>query len=294
MQPHNRLTRREFLKLAARFVRDTIFVGLIGGTYGFLVEPFWLETVHVELTLPRLPRSFSGLRLLQLSDIHLGGWMDMARLEQLVAQSLAARPDVIVITGDLIYGRPWDHVSVADTAAGMAAALRPLAKACPVFAVMGNHDHWVDVVPVRQAVADAGIRELINTVHTFERDGEYLHICGLDDLWELKTRLEGVLDVLPPEGAAILLIHEPDFARSSAPTGRFDLQLSGHTHGGQIVLPFIGAPVRPYLGSRYPASGLCQVNDMYLYTNRGAGMGGIPIRFNCRPEITLFTLRSPA
>jgi uncharacterized protein len=117
-----------------------------------------------------------------------------------------------------------------------------------------------------------------------------LYFCGLDDLKEGKPRLNRALEGLSDEGAAILLIHEPDFADESAATGRFDLQLSGHSHGGQVGLPLLRYPFLPKFSRKYP-SGLYRVSDMFLYTNRG--LGAHPrFRFNCRPEITVFTLRS--
>jgi predicted MPP superfamily phosphohydrolase len=115
----------------------------------------------------------------------------------------------------------------------------------------------------------------------------------VDDVWEGSPRLGLVAPQLPEGDAAILLAHEPDFADSSAGTGKFDLQLSGHTHGGQVVLPFFGPPVLPHLGSKYP-SGLYRIGDMYQYTNRGVGMAKLPIRINCPPEITIFQLKSAA
>jgi predicted MPP superfamily phosphohydrolase len=96
---------------------------------------------------------------------------------------------------------------------------------------------------------------------------------------------------LPEHGAAILLVHEPDFADHSAASGRFDLQLSGHSHGGQVIIPFIGPPIVPYLAQKYPL-GLYQVQNMLLYVNRGLGMARLKVRFNCRPEITVITLRA--
>jgi predicted MPP superfamily phosphohydrolase len=122
-----------------------------------------------------------------------------------------------------------------------------------------------------------------------ERNGELLHFCGIDDHWERKDRLDLVLEDTPDEGAAILLAHEPDFADISVKSMRFDLQLSGHSHGGQVVLPFIGPPVLPLYGRKYPL-GLYNIDPMYLYTNRGLGMVHPQVRFNCRPEITTFTL----
>jgi predicted MPP superfamily phosphohydrolase len=105
--------------------------------------------------------------------------------------------------------------------------------------------------------------------------------------------MDQVLKRLPEDGAAILLAHEPDFADISARTGRFDLQISGHTHGGQIRLPMIGFPYLPRFGRKYPR-GLYKVGNMLQYTNRGVGMVHLPVRFNSRPEITLFTLSSEA
>ena len=102
-------------------------------------------------------------------------------------------------------------------------------------------------------------------------------------------RLNDVIEELKDESAAILLAHEPDFADLSSKTGRFDLQLSGHSHGGQVVVPFYGPLVLPYLGQKYP-SGLYQVGEMLQYTNRGVGMIEPAVRFNCPPEITVFHL----
>jgi predicted MPP superfamily phosphohydrolase len=102
-------------------------------------------------------------------------------------------------------------------------------------------------------------------------------------------RLYLLMKSLPQDGAAILLAHEPDFADVAAATQRFDLQISGHSHGGQIVLPIIGPPMLPEFGRKYP-SGLYNINNMLLYTNRGVGVTTVNARFNCRPEITIFTL----
>ncbi len=105
------------------------------------------------------------------------------------------------------------------------------------------------------------------------------------------SRLDKVLEALPEEGAAILLAHEPDFADESAATGRFDLQLSGHSHGGQVAIPFLGPLRLPLMGRKYPL-GLYKVGRMTLYTNRGIGTVGLPVRFFARPEITVLTLTS--
>jgi predicted MPP superfamily phosphohydrolase len=142
---------------------------------------------------------------------------------------------------------------------------------------------------LEMSLSDAGVEVLRNSVKTIRRGTSKLYIAAVDDVRQGMDRLDQVLEVLPENGAAILLAHEPDFADVSAATGRFDLQLSGHSHGGQIVLPWIGPPLLPEMGRKYP-SGLYTVNDMLLYTNRGIGVTTVNARFNCRPEITHFTL----
>jgi predicted MPP superfamily phosphohydrolase len=133
--------------------------------------------------------------------------------------------------------------------------------------------------------------ELRNAVKTLRRGDAMLHLCGVDSVLEGVDRLDRVLEALPEGGAAVLLAHEPDFADTSAGTNRFDLQLSGHSHGGQVSLPLLRSAVLPRLSHRYPR-GLYRVGGMFLYTNRGLGTHP-RFRFGCRPEITVFTLRAP-
>jgi predicted MPP superfamily phosphohydrolase len=242
------------------------------------------------LKLPRLAAAFNGLRILQISDIHYGGWMNRKRMQHVIRVALDERPNLVVITGDFLIGHRWDE-SLQTGLAELVEELSSLTEAHPTLAVLGNHDYWTNASAVREALAACGILELNNAVYSLSNAGDLLHIAGVDDVWEGHHRLDLVLEKLPQAGAAILLAHEPDFADHSAETGRFDLQLSGHSHGGQVVLPFIGPPVLPYLGRKYP-SGLYRVGEMWQYTNRGVGMARLEVRFNCRPEITVFTLES--
>jgi predicted MPP superfamily phosphohydrolase len=262
---------------------DGVDSALLPGSAEFQVQ-------GVTLKLPRLPRSFAGIRLAHISDIHMGGWMNGERLRRVADLILAENPDLLLITGDFFVGRDAGVMNRL-TMDGLTAELSRLANCFPTFAVLGNHDYWTDAEKVRQILSCAGIMDLTNTVFTFKRGEGRLHICGVDDVWQGDARIDDVIARLSDDGAAILLAHEPDFADVSAATGRFDLQLSGHTHGGQIVLPFVGPPVLPYLGRKYP-SGLYKVREMYQYTNRGIGAGRMPLRINCPPEITLFVLDS--
>jgi hypothetical protein len=131
--------------------------------------------------------------------------------------------------------------------------------------------------------------ELNNQVITIARGSDRLYFAGVDDIMEELDDLPAVLDRIPTGGSAILLAHEPDFADQSAACGRFDLQISGHTHGGQVNLPRFGPLVLPRLGRKYP-SGYYRVNGMQLYTNRGLGTAELEIRYRCPAEITLFEL----
>jgi predicted MPP superfamily phosphohydrolase len=132
---------------------------------------------------------------------------------------------------------------------------------------------------------------LVNESTMLERGGEKLVIAGIDDLYDNHHDLERALAGVPEDAAVMLLAHEPDFADAAARDARLILQLSGHSHGGQVRLPFVGQAWLPRLGQKYPA-GLYHVGGMQVYTNRGIGVVGVPVRFNCRPEVTLLTLRS--
>src|SRR5829696_1925418 len=285
-----RLTRRDVLKLLWVGTINLVLMAMGGVGYGMLVEPGFFKIETVSLKLKRLSKTFSGLRVAQISDIHMGGWMNVDRL-QLVADLVKDQnPDLLLITGDFLVGHDFTENSEQDLH-DIVEVLSPLAKSIPSFAVLGNHDYWANPKSVRQMLSACGITDLTNTVFTITRGGESLHLCGVDDVWEGDVRLQDVIAQLDNEHAAILLAHEPDYADTSAVTGKFDLQVSGHTHGGQIALPIFGPPLLPYLGRNYP-SGLYRVGDMYQYTNRGVGMARIPIRLNCPPEITLFVLES--
>lgn len=240
---------------------------------------------RLTLRLPNLHANFNGFRLVQISDIHLDGWMNRKRLEDIIQRINEQQPDLVAITGDFISHPTGQHES------DLAAALSQVKARFGAVAVLGNHDHWTDPKMVRRALKAGSIRDLSNRFITLERDGAQLHIAGVDDIVERLDRLDLVLESLPETGSAILLAHEPDYADTSAASGRFDLQLSGHSHGGQVVLPIIGAPILPPLGRLYP-SGLYQVGGMYQYTNRGLGMTGLHLRLNCDPEVTVFTLEA--
>jgi hypothetical protein len=233
--------------------------------------------------LPRLDPEFEGFRLVQISDIHIGTWISRQQLSEAVDLANSLQPDIMVLTGDFVTFEPQRF---ADELINELSRLSPRLAS---LAILGNHDHWTDARLIRDILSHSGIIDLSNRIYTIERNSAVLHIAGIDDYMNEQDRLDLVLAELPDEGAAILLAHEPDFADISAQTGRFDLQLSGHAHGGQVYLPLIGPPFLPGFGRKY-YSGLYQVNGMLQYTNRGLGTAEFQVRYNCRPEISVITL----
>lgn len=280
-----RISRRTFLKTAVM----SAAVPVMGIPYAHYIEPDWIEVEQIELTLPRLSREFEGYRLALFSDLHIDSWLGEDRLADVIDRVNAEKPDAIAITGDFAsdsVASPIDQQLVTH--------LSRLKPKDVTVAVLGNHDHWINARAVRQIITRSGLENICNKMISVQRGQARLHLAGVDDVWENKHHPGRSLRQLRRDDfAAILLAHEPDYADESARFGRFDLQISGHSHGGQVRIPGGGALYLPHLGKKY-AAGKYQVKEMLVYTTRGVGMVPPLFRFNCRPEITLLTLRSPA
>ncbi len=248
------------------------------------VEPTWIEVVQVPLTLPRLSPALEGYRIVQITDIHSDGWMDADRITQIAQQVNDQKPDLIALTGDYV-------TKNAEKFAPALKSLSSLSAPDGTIAILGNHDEWTNPKLITEVLESINIKVLKNQVITLDRKGGLLNIAGLGDAWSGEDDMGKVLQQLPGIGASIMLAHEPDVADRTAETKRFDLQLSGHSHGGQVSLPFMKL-VTPPMGHKYPI-GQYQIGDLTQYTSRGVGTSGIRARFNCRPEITVITLHAP-
>ncbi len=280
------ISRRQFLKTMALSTFATTSLGGGSWVYATEIEPSQVAIERVTLKISRLDPAFHGYKLAHISDLHMDHtWMTEERLLDLMELVNEQKPDAIAITGDFVTDQaaPFENSLVK--------ALQMLNPRDNTVAVLGNHDHWTDATVVRRAIGKSGITDLNNAVYSLRRGDAMLHLCGVNDVWEKQHRLDVVLQDLPNEGVAILLAHEPDYADTSSQTGRFDLQLSGHSHGGQVQVPFVGPVALPHMAHKYP-SGLYTVNGMYQYTNRGLGMVSPQVRVNCPPEITIFTLEN--
>jgi predicted MPP superfamily phosphohydrolase len=278
------LTRRKFFAAAAA---GALAVAADAAVF----EPNDPQLVQIEIALERLPPVWDGLRIAQLSDFHYDPYFSVVPIRKAISVLNGLRPDLVVLTGDFVtvpFGRHQDRDSadVIDPCASLLAQLHaPLGR----LAVLGNHDVISDPARIVSALETRGIPVLRNRSTSFVRAGARLWLAGIDDVLEGHANLQLTLAGIPPEEPVILLAHEPDFA---VYTARFpvDLQLSGHSHGGQVRLPLLGAPVLPPLARRYPW-GLHRLGGLTLYTNVGIGTIALPVRFLCPPEITLITLR---
>lgn len=281
-----KFSRRAFLKLSATAVVGAGVYSVGGYVYATGIEPGWIDVNEIAMPLPSLASEFNGYRVAHLSDIHMDDWMTGARLLDIVRLINAQQPDMVAITGDFVTGEAEPYE------ADLVAALSQLTPRDGTVAILGNHDHWTNPDVIRKVIRASGMIDLNNDVHTLTRSKAMLHFCGVDDIIENKQRLDLVLNRLPPDGAAVLLAHEPDFADESSAANRFDLQISGHSHGGQVAIPFMGPLVVPPMSEKYPV-GRYQVGKMIQYTVRGVGMVQPRVRFNCRPEIAIYTLAAP-
>ena len=260
----------------------TLMKGTI--TVGWKFHKRLVEITTHSIILPNLPEQFNGYRIVQISDFHLGTWLGTHAIFEIVDLVNQQEPDLIAITGDFISFNP------PNFAPGLVSTLSKLTSKDGVYAVLGNHDHYTDATLIRNVLEECKIVELQNSVHGIRRDSSHIYFAGIDDFMTRHADLRSVIAQIPnDENTVILLAHEPDFADISAASGRFAMQISGHSHGGQICLPFWGNLYLPRLGRKYP-SGRYLVQDMVLYTNRGLGTSWLKFRYNCPPEITVFQL----
>jgi uncharacterized protein len=286
-----RISRRGFLAAGA-------FAAAGMTLYASEFERHRLEVSHVGLRLPNLPPGFEGMRIAQLSDIHMDEYTEPAFLRRVIQEVDHLRPDAVFLTGDFVSDGPFPLAVSRRAAAQCAAILRELS--CPnLYAVLGNHDaavaKKVGEKVVTAALAEHSIPLLQNSHLPLERNGSRLWLAGLDDPLAGHPNPDAAIpDSIRhiPDEPVILLCHEPDYVDYllTHPAGAaVSLMLSGHTHGGQIRLPLIGATALPPLGRKY-IEGWFRLDHLQLYVNRGIGTVEVPFRVDCPPEVTLFTL----
>jgi predicted MPP superfamily phosphohydrolase len=277
-------TRRSFLGLAAGAVAGMAF-------YAGEISRHELQIVYRTIALPYLPDPFAGFKIVQISDFHFHEYTEAVFLEAVVRRVNEAAPDLVVLTGDFVSTKPLPRRFSRRMAYHCAEILSRIE--CPLrYAILGNHDVLVGAQAVTDALRTHGLPVLSNSYVPLERDGRRLWLAGTEDALQARPDLAAAL----PGGRnahqepLILLAHEPDFA-DFAVGRQISLVLSGHTHGGQILLPLLPPLILPQLGVKYVHGLFPLPGGMQLYVNRGIGAVNLPFRFRCPPEISVLTLQ---
>jgi uncharacterized protein len=282
-----------------RFLQGSTAIAVTGalavGVDAALVEPRNVTVNRVDVHLHRLPEAFDGFTIAQLSDFHYDERFSAATIRSAVEIANGLHPNLTVLTGDFVTEPAlarYRHISLreaANAAEPCGALLNRLRAEFGVMSVIGNHDGNTDPDRVKALLRDQDLPVMYDEAKAIERAGKRIWVAGLDDNPD-ETDLKPALQGIPEDEFVIVLVHEPDVADfiSQYPV---DLQLSGHSHGGQVRLPLIGPAYLPRLGRKYP-QGLRRVGPLTLYTNVGIGTMGLPVRLNCPPEVTLLTLRA--
>lgn len=256
--------------------------------WGFWFEPRRLVIREVALTLPGWPPGNNGFRIAVLTDLHVGSpHHGVRKLRRITARVNALHPDAVLILGDLVIQGVVGGRFVPPEA--VAVELRVIRSRYGTFAVLGNHDWWLDAERVAAAVSTAGITLLEDTAHELHIAGGGFWLAGVSDYWEGRHDVAAALRRVPSGAAVIVFTHNPDiFPEVPA---RVALTVAGHTHGGQVKLPLLGPPVVPSRFGRRYAAGHVVEDGRHLFVSTGTGTSILPVRFRVPPEIVVLVLR---
>src|SRR5690625_1401371 len=279
------MTRRKFIKTI--FGTLLTFISLVSGTYAYAyyIEPRLIHNNRQLISSKKIPKSFDKFKIVQFSDTHLGFHFSLEQLETLIKKINSEHPDVIVFTGDLI-DKPQNYQSEKK----LIHSLNKLRATSGKYWVYGNHDHGgYGTKMIHEIMDQANFTLLKNNYTTIEKDDERIILAGIDDVMLGKPNLKQTFKNIQPDDYTILLAHEPDIA-SEVSEYPVDLQLSGHSHGGQVRLPFIGHLYTPPYAEKY-IQGKYKLNDgkMNLFVSAGIGTTRLPLRLFCQPEYYTFT-----
>jgi uncharacterized protein len=264
--------------------------------YAGEIERHWIQVSTSDVFIPGLPQAFDGFRIAQLSDIHMDEFTEPFFVRDAVERINRLQPDAVFLTGDFVtceiaprkfaIGAAWQCAGILD---GLECRDR--------YAVLGNHDFMIGAKPVAAALTAHAIKVIINSYMPLERSGGRIWLAGLADPVQGSPNPEETIPASIQNVAhepIVLLCHAPDYVDDllRMPCGQaISLMLSGHTHGGQVRLPLVGALTLPKMGRKY-VEGWFRFGRLQLHVNRGIGAVGVPFRFNCPPEISLLTLRA--
>jgi predicted MPP superfamily phosphohydrolase len=274
------LTRREFLRGAAAVPLVAVAAG---SGYASFVEPYNYEVTRTDVLIDGLPLSFDGFRIAQISDVHHSRLVSIEDVRRVVELAQGAGADLIALTGDYTTAYRRYIEPCAEALGGLSAPEG-------VWAVLGNHDHYTDPQLTVRALESAHINVLNNANTVLRRGGDALQLAGIDDWSWNGTDWPRALYGLDRKLPTVLLSHQPRVL-DVAEALKVSLILSGHTHGGQLSLPFIGAPASFGVKDFKYLRGLYEREGTQLYVSRGTGVIGLPLRFGVRPEIAVIRLK---
>ena len=280
-------TRRRLLKTAGGLV--ALGAGL--AVYARYIEPTWIEVVRRDLPAPNLPAAWDGVRVGLVADLHHGTRVPLDYLACGIDRLASFQTDLVAVVGDFVTTRDGGY---AEAVSGL---MDRLAPPLGVWACLGNHDYGIGrpvqhgrAGAIARALSAHGVHLLRNASVRLARGGEALWIVGLEDLWSGRLNAADAFAAVPPGAATLTLCHNPDAADDLARAGAGSI-LSGHTHGGQVQVPLVGPPILPVRNrTRYEGMHRLGAGGARLYINRGLGWLR-RVRFGCRPEITILTLR---
>lgn len=282
------ITRRKFLKgLAGAFV--SLFGMTSGGyVYAHQIEPSLLDIKEIEIHHPLIPKSFNDLKIIQFSDTHLGFQYSLNQLDKLVGKINSLQPDVVLFTGDLM-----DNPNRYKEFNNISPILKKLKAPQGKFCIYGNHDHGgYGSTLYRNIMRSSDFTLLLNEARPIKhKDGSQIYFIGIDDATLGMPDLYQAMKNTPNNVFKILLSHAPDLADAAS---NYDIhwQLSGHSHGGQVKIPFIGPLYTPPFARKYTEGYYLIKEKLNLYVNRGLGTTRLPFRLMATPELTIFTLKS--
>jgi uncharacterized protein len=258
--------------------------GLGGAAAGYaaVFEPNNVIVERKQVQLPNLPNAFDGFRIVLLTDLHLHPFTTTELIRRTVEISNALKPDLVLLGGDFVCGS-------AEAVLELAPILERLDTKHGLFAVLGNYDYYCGADIVLDGLRRASIRVLMNEGVRLTVGAGSIFLAGIDSVSAGQPDPGAAFSARKNEGVSLALVHEPDYISKLSRLVQVDLQLSGHTHGGQVRIPGLGPIVLPELGHTY-VEGLYRVGPSQVYTSRGIGMVGVPFRFNCPPEVTEITL----